>query len=99
MVNSVVFDYLKFLAKNPEIKESLKTKSKDEVLQFANDNGYIFETVDFDDTIWGYEETLSKRMKEDFNLSFSLWETMWGRFYLDYLVDNLAATIDYDSKN
>jgi hypothetical protein len=94
MFNQEVIDFLKDLTYNEEARRILRTKSKDEVLAFAHNMGFEFPENDFDDTIWGYEQQLAMKLNQNFDLSFKLWETMWGRSYLDYLIDNLISTYD-----
>ena len=94
MFNQKVIDFLKDLTNNEEARQILRTKPKEEVLAFARNMGFEFPEKDFDDTIWGYEQQLAEKLNQNFDLSFGLWETMWGRNYLDYLIDNLISTYD-----
>lgn len=89
--NEKVFGFLRALAAQPEERERLRLLSKDEVLAWAREAGHDFPEQDFDDTAWGFEEFLAGRMGEGFDQNFSLWETMWGTYYLDYLVENVGA--------
>jgi hypothetical protein len=56
---------------------------------YAEDSGYEFTESEFDDTVWGIEILLANKLGENFDLNFSLWETMWGKYYLEYLVSNV----------
>lgn len=94
MFNQKVIDFLKDLTNNEEARQILRNKPKEEVLAFARNMGFEFPEKDFDDTIWGYEQQLAEKLNQNFDLSFGLWETMWGRNYLDYLIDNLISTYD-----
>lgn len=91
MNNVNVFNFLKSLTHQSEFRAALRIKSKHEVLNYAREAGFDFSEKDFDDTIWEFEIELAGKLNEKFDLSFSLWETMWGRYYLDYLIDNLAG--------
>lgn len=91
MNNENVFHFLKSLTHQSEVRAALRIKPKTELLQYASEAGFDFSEKDFDDTIWEFEIELAGKLNEKFDLSFSLWETMWGRNYLDYLIDNLAA--------
>ncbi len=97
-MNQQVINFLTSLSKQPEIRIALREQSKEEVLKYARKTGFDFSDKDFDDTIWGYEIELAKQLNENFDLSFSLWETMWGRYYLDYLLDNLIAVYSYSKQ-
>jgi len=91
MNNIQVINFLESLTHQVEVRADLRSKSKQEVLSYAAEKGFDFSEQDFDDTIWGFEIELAGQLNEKFDLSFSLWETMWGRYYLDYLIDNLVA--------
>lgn len=91
MNNINVFNFLKSLSCQDEVRAILRYKTKSELLQYASESGFDFSEKEFDDTIWEFEIELAGKLNEKFDLSFSLWETMWGRYYLDYLIDNLAA--------
>lgn len=91
MNNQKVIDFLVSLKDDADVRAELRTKSKDEVLTYARAHSFDFTDEDFDDTIWGYEIQLAEYIGEKFDLSFSLWETMWGKYYLDYLIDNVAT--------
>ncbi len=93
MTSRLVFDFLKRLAQDPELTTSLRTLSKSEVLERARQMGYGFTESDFDDSIWGIEMFLAEKLGERFDPSFSLWETMWGKYYLEYLVDNVQSAL------
>lgn len=98
-MNSDVIKFLSSLSDQIEIRNELREKSKEDVLKYAWQNGSYFSEKDFDDTIWGFEMKLAEQIKEKFDLSFSLWETMWGRYYLDYLIDNVIAVYPYTNKS
>jgi hypothetical protein len=97
-MNSNVINFLSSLSDQIEVRNELREKSKEDVLKYAWQKGFNFSEKDFDDTIWGFEMELAEQIKEKFDLSFSLWETMWGRYYLDYLIDNLIAVYSYTNK-
>ncbi|MEZ4869561.1 MAG: hypothetical protein R3C14_50015 [Caldilineaceae bacterium] len=90
-----VFHFLQDLAEKPDLLAELRTLPKTETLARANQAGYAFSENDFDDAIWGIEIYLAKKLGETFDFSFSLWETMWGKHYLDYLVDNVVGAITH----
>ena len=37
---------------------------------------------------------LAQRRGEPFDAHFPLWQTMWGRYYLEYLVTDLLASLE-----
>lgn len=88
-----VFEFLRLVGSRPELLVSLRTKDKDEVLAAAHDLGFTFTGADFDTAVWGAESALAQRRGENFDKHFSLWQTMWGRYYLEYLVTDLVGSL------
>ena len=93
MAQSQVFAFMQDLTHQAETRSKLRSKSKAEVLAYADQSGFSFSDKDFDDAIWGIEMFLAAKIGENFDLSFSLWETMWGKYYLDYLLDNVIDCV------
>ena len=93
MTRKAVFDFLKTVAKNDFLQEQLSKKSKDEVMNYAKKMNYHFTSQDFDDVVWESEIFLAKKRQENFDLTFSLWETMWGKYYFQYLIDNVVGSL------
>jgi hypothetical protein len=90
-----VIAFLRGPAARQDVLESLKLMSKDEVMAVAADLGYPFTDADFDPLIWGLELRMAARGGEKFDQRFSLWQTMWGQYYVEYLVlDLLPALTD-----
>jgi hypothetical protein len=89
MAKKAVINFLQHLIQQPELQHKLKTLPKPEVLLYAEDSGYEFTEHEFDDTVWGIEILLADKLGKNFDLNFSLWETMWGKYYLEYLVSNV----------
>jgi hypothetical protein len=89
MAKKAVINFLQQLIQQPELQNKLKTLPKPEVLLYAERAGYEFTEKEFDDTVWGLEILLADKLGENFDLNFSLWETMWGKYYLEYLVSNV----------
>jgi hypothetical protein len=90
VTSKVVFDFLRHVGREPGLVHELRARSKPEVLERARQLGYDFPEQDFDDSVWGVEGFLAAKVGEPFDSSFSLWETMWGKYYLEYLVDNVV---------
>jgi hypothetical protein len=84
-----VIDFLQGVAARADILDALKVRSKDEVIAAAAAFGFPFTEAEFDALIWGLELRLAQRRGEAFDPHFSLWETMWGKFYLEYLVTDV----------
>jgi len=93
MTKIEVFRFLQDLAHKPEQVAVLRTLSKLEVLTHAHQSGYDFSEAEFDEAIWDIEVYLSKKLGETFDSSFSLWETMWGKYHLEFLVDNSVGAV------
>lgn len=88
-----VLAFLRFLGSRPELVQELKTRSKDEVIAVAADRGYPFAAADFDAVVWDAEARLADRRGEPFDGHFTLWSTLWGRHYLEMLVEDLVPAL------
>ena len=93
MAKTEVFRFFRDLAQDPAQVLDLRTLPKADTLAHANKNGYVFTEADFDDAIWGIEIFMAEKLGETFDFSFSLWETMWGKYYLEYIVDNVVGAV------
>ncbi len=89
-----VIDFLRVVAARVDILDSLKVKRKDEVIAAAASFGYPFSEAAFDSLIWDLELKLSAKRGEEFDAHFPLWETMWGTYYLEYLVTDLLPSFE-----
>ena len=92
MIDPNVFRFLVDLAKNPEKLKVLGKSSKAEVLTEARLLGYTFDDTIFDATMWETEIKLAELLGEPFDFSCSMWETMWGKSYLEYLSQVVARS-------
>ena len=88
-----VFAFLRYLSGRPELVQELKTRSKDDVIAVAVERGYPFAAADFDAVVWDAEARLADRRGEPFDGHFSLWSTLWGRHYLEMLVEDLIPAL------
>jgi len=88
-----VLAFLRYLGGRPELLQELKTRSKDEVIAVAAERGYPFAAADFDTVVWDAEARLADRRGEAFDGHFSLWSTLWGRHYLEMLVEDLVPAL------
>jgi hypothetical protein len=91
---SAVFDFLRLVAERPELLDRLKVASKDDALAAASDLGFTFTEHEFDTAVWDAEMRLAQRRGEAFDAHFPLWELMWGRYYLEYLVTDLVQSLE-----
>jgi Nif11 domain len=89
MAKAEVINFLQQLAKESKLRHKLKILSKYEVLTNAQQLGYKFTEQEFDNTVWDLEISLAKKLGENFDLNFSLWEAMWGNYYLEFIATNV----------
>jgi hypothetical protein len=89
-----VLDFLRTVAARADILDSLKVQSKDEVIAAAAAFGFPFSEPEFDALIWNLEVQLAARRGEAFDAHFPLWQTMWGKYYLEYLVNDLVPALE-----
>lgn len=89
-----VIDFLRTVAVRADLLDSLQVKSKDEVIAIAAASGYPFSEPEFDRLIWSLEAHLARKRGEAFDAQFSLWQTMWGTYYLHYLVVDLMPSFE-----
>ncbi len=92
MAAADLLDFLKMLSAERELLSNLNTRTKDEVCETASTMGYFFTGDDFDQTIWPLEMELAKKRGEEFGPNFSLWHLMWGRYYLEFVVDDVLPS-------
>lgn len=95
-----VFDFLRVVAVRADLLDSLKVRSKDEVMAVATAFGFPFTESEFNALIWNLEARLAEKRGEAFDAHFPLWETMWGKYYLEYLVIDLLPSLtetDFDA--
>lgn len=88
-----IVSFLRRLSHQRELLDALKAKSKAEVLQAAERYGHPFTEQEYDRFVWDLEGRIAARRGEQFDPHFPLWETMWGRTYLEFLVLHLLPTI------
>ena len=86
--------FLRDVAPRADVLDHLKTRSKEEVIAAAADFGLPFTEAEFDTLVWDLEVRLAARMGEPFDPHFSLWETMWGKHYLEYLVVDMIPSLN-----
>jgi hypothetical protein len=84
--------FLGVLADRRDLLEELNTKTKDEVIEAAAKLGYEFSAADYDATVWPLEAELAKKRGEEFDAQFPLWHLMWGRYYLEFVVEDVISS-------
>lgn len=87
------FRFMQDLAAQPDVLAMLRDKPKSAVMSYAQSNEYGFSEAEFDDCMWGIEIYLADKIGENFDFNFSLWETMWGKYYLEFLVVNSIGAV------
>lgn len=95
-----VIAFLSTVAARADILDSLKVRSKDEVIATAADFGFPFAESEFDRLIWNLELHLAEKRGEAFDAQFPLWQTMWGKYYFEYVVMDLMPSFteaDFDA--
>jgi hypothetical protein len=92
MAASDLLDFLRLLRSQRELLSDLSTRTKDEVCETASTMGYSVAAEDFDLTVWPLEMELAKKRGEEFGPNFSLWNLMWGRYYLEFVVDDVLPS-------
>jgi hypothetical protein len=89
-----VIDFLRTVAIRADVLDSLKVKSKHEIIEAATTFGFPFTGPEFDSLIWDLEAHLANKRGEQFDASFPLWQTMWGKYYLEYLVIDMIPSFE-----
>ena len=92
MTNSPVIEFLRTVGGRPDILDSLKVRGKDDVIAAAAGLGYPFSSEEFNTIVWQLEEQLAAERGEQFDGQFPLWQLMWGKYYLEYLVIDLIPS-------
>ncbi|MDQ3760434.1 MAG: Nif11-like leader peptide family natural product precursor [Actinomycetota bacterium] len=95
-----VIEFLRMLATQADLLEHLKVKSKDEVITTAAQLGFPFTVPEWDSLIWDLEDHLADKRGEKFDTAhFMLFHTMWGKYYLEFLVTDMIPSLaeaDFD---
>lgn len=89
-----VIEFLQVVAARSDVLNSLKTKPKQEVIEAAKAFGFPFSEKEFDTLVWDLEARLAKKRGEAFDAHFPLWQTMWGAYYLEYLVLDVIPSLE-----
>ena len=92
MSTANVPEFLRYLAANPNQRKELETQAKEYVIWWAGELGFDFSETEFDTLIWNSEQQLAEFRGDKFDATFPLWDLMWGKYYLEYLVTDLAPS-------
>jgi hypothetical protein len=90
MPDAAVLRFLAGLGADSAAMARLRHAPMETVMAEARARGFTFDESTFADTLWQTEMSLAARIGEPFDFNCSLWETMWGRSYLDYLALTVA---------
>jgi hypothetical protein len=93
MPDSNVIGFLRELRRRPGTLDELKQSAKQDVLDAAARLGFPFSDADFNSVVWELEERLAAARGEKFSESFTLWTLLWGRYYLEFLVNDLVPSL------
>lgn len=93
MSGSNVIAFLRELQRRPDTLSELKACPKEEVIRAAERLGLPFSDDDFNSTIWRFEERLADARGEQFSESFTMWRLLWGKYYLEFLVNDLIPSL------
>ena len=94
MSTSNLIAFLRTLAGQSDLLEVLATKGKYGIIAAAADLDLPFTESELDTEIWDLERRLAARRGEAFDAEFGLWRTMWGQFYLEYIVNDLLTSLE-----
>lgn len=94
MTDDNVLGFLRHVAARADLLDTLKTRDKAAVTAIAADFGYPFTEAEFDAVVWDLEVRLAAARGENFDGHFPLWQTMWGQYYLEYLVTDLLTSLE-----
>jgi hypothetical protein len=89
-----LIEFLQTVAARADLLDSLKVQTKDEVIADAAAFGLPFSEPEFDAIIWDLEAHLANKRGEPFDAHFPLWETMWGKYYFEYIVLDMLPSFE-----
>ena len=93
-INPQVLAFLIQLSEDSKTRLRLNYSSKDSVLNTAKEFGYDFTEIEYDKTLFDFEAQVAENIWENFtDPTFSLWNLMWGKTYLDYLLDDIVPIL------
>jgi hypothetical protein len=90
MSSSNVIEFLRTVGVRADLLDYLKVRGKDEVIATAAQLGYPFTEPEFDTLVWDLEVYLTEKRDEKLDTRF--FSTMWGKYYLEFLVLDLMPS-------
>jgi hypothetical protein len=96
MTGNNIIDFLRLVAARADVLDALKVKSKDEVIAAAADFGFPFAEAEWDGLIWDLEVHLAAKRGEAFDNRFPLWQSLWGKYYFEFLATVLIPSFTDD---
>jgi hypothetical protein len=88
--NAIAF--LKNCSQDRTLLEKFNHKNLPEVIFHAKSMGYRFNSEELTAVIGGMETQIITQMGEEINAYSSLWPKMWGKYRLQYVVEELFNT-------
>ncbi|CCI30819.1 hypothetical protein MTo_00642 [Microcystis aeruginosa NIES-1211] len=84
--------FLNLLLNDSELREKFKTRNLAELLFHAENIGQRFTFEQLSQVIAAMEiKIIREKLGEDFGPYSSLWVKMWGKYRLEYIIDNLLS--------
>lgn len=88
-----VINFLRACTNDTALLEKFERKNLPEVLLHAKSMGYCFTSEELSAVIGGMEtKIIAENMGEEINAYSSLWPKMWGKYRLQYVVEELFNT-------
>ena len=86
--------FLNLLLNDSELREKFKTRNLAELLFHAENIGQKFTFEQLSQVIAAMEtKIIAEKLGEDFGPYSSLWIKMWGKYRLEYVIDNLVIRL------
>lgn len=93
MARENVVKFLKAVSESVSLAQKFRDKNLEELVVDAKNIGYEFTDIEISDVVWEIEIFLATKRDEDFDPMFSLWRTMWGKNYFQYVIDNVVGSL------
>lgn len=93
MARQDVVNFLKAVTQDSSLQEKFRVKNKEELMGQAKDMAYAFTENELDDVVWEMEMLIAENRGEKFDALFSLWRTMWGKYYFSYVVEDVLGSL------
>jgi hypothetical protein len=88
-----VINFLRDCNNDTALLKKFEQKNLPEVILHAKSLGYGFSGEELAAVIGSMEtQIITKKMGEEINASSSLWRQMWGKYRLQYIIEELFRT-------